>query len=63
LVFVAEFASVLYASDLVICFECMQVAIFNGPNKTASFLVTNSAQPTFDAVLKSANIPRAHPAE
>jgi hypothetical protein len=47
------------STDFVICFECMQVAIYTGPARTASFLVTGSSQPTFDAVLKSANVPLA----
>ena len=50
-------------TDFLICFECRQVEVFTdsaGSTSTDRFLIDNSAQPTFDAVLKSANaLPRA----
>jgi hypothetical protein len=49
-------------TDFLICFECRQVEVYTGPTRTAHFFIDNSAQPTFDATLKSANIPLAQPA-
>jgi hypothetical protein len=48
-------------TDFLICFECRQVEVFNGHTRTVHFFIDNSAQPTFDATLKSANIPLAPP--
>ena len=42
-------------TDFLICFECRQVEVFNGAASPSWFRIDNSAQPTFDAVLKSAN--------
>jgi hypothetical protein len=43
-------------ADFVICFECAQVEVF-GENY-GRFLISNSAQPLFDSVLRSSGIPR-----
>ena len=42
--------------DLVICFSCMQVAIYSN-NKKSGTVISRSPQATFDAVLKEANVP------
>lgn len=42
-------------TDFLICFECRQVEVFSGSDAPTRFLIDNTAQPTFDAVLKSAN--------
>jgi hypothetical protein len=46
-------------TDFVICFECRQVQVWRGNQKIASFLVSESPQPAFDDVLKSAGVPLA----
>jgi hypothetical protein len=43
--------------DFVICFECYSVAAHVGDKREAGFLITESPQPTFDAVLKEAKVP------
>jgi hypothetical protein len=43
-------------ADFVICFECYQVKAFAGDQKS-DFLITNSPQSAFDAVLKEAKVP------
>lgn len=45
--------------DLVICFKCFQVQVFGGTQGKGEFLITRSAQPAFDEVLRAAGIPRA----
>lgn len=42
--------------DLVICFSCLQVAIYSN-TKQSGTLVSKSPQPTFDSVLKGAGVP------
>jgi len=44
-------------ADFVICFECNQVRVFGEVQRT--FLITSSAQPLFDSVLRSNGVPRA----
>jgi hypothetical protein len=51
------------ATDFVICFECLQVEVYSGETARRGFLVTNSPQPAFDAVLKEAKLPLAEPAK
>ena len=46
-------------TDLLICFECRQVQVWRGGQKIAYFLVSESPQPVFDEVLKSAGVPLA----
>lgn len=46
-------------TDLVMCFECRQVQVWRGGQEIASFLVSDSPQPVFDEVLKSAGVPLA----
>lgn len=43
--------------DLVICFECYQVAEYIGDKRAPGCLITASPQPTFDGVLKDAKVP------
>ena len=50
-------------TDLVICFECLSANVYQGGQKTGSFLTTESPQPTFDRVLRAANVPLAADAE
>ena len=38
--------------DLVICFECLQVEVFEGEQRAASFLTSDSPQSVFDEVLR-----------
>jgi hypothetical protein len=47
------------STDFVICFECRQVQVWRGGRKIAFFLVSDSPQPVFDDVLKSAGVPLA----
>jgi hypothetical protein len=42
-------------TDFLICFECRQAQVFTGSTVTDRFFINNTAQPTFNAVLKSAN--------
>ena len=46
-------------TDFVVCFECRQVQVWRGNQKVAFFLVSDSPQPVFDNVLKSAGVPLA----
>ena len=43
--------------DLVICFECYQVAAYVGDTRVPGCLITRSPQPTFGGVLKDAKVP------
>jgi hypothetical protein len=43
-------------ADFVICFECNQVQVFGEVQGT--FLITSSAQPLFDSVLRSSGVHR-----
>ena len=43
--------------DFVICFECMQVAVYENDKRIEGFLVTGSPQPIFDDVLTKAGVP------
>ena|ERR1700722_1663745 len=45
--------------DLVICFQCMQVYVYDDPKsdkKTKTFLTTGSPEEAFDKVLKDAGV-------
>jgi hypothetical protein len=44
-------------ADFVICFECLQVHAYLGDKDEKGFLITQSPQPAFDAVLKAAKVP------
>jgi hypothetical protein len=44
-------------ADFVICFECNQVQVFGEVQGT--FMITNSAQPPFDNILRSGGVPWA----
>jgi hypothetical protein len=46
-------------TDLLICFECRQVQVWRGGQEIAYFLVSDSPQPVFNEVLKSAGVPLA----
>ena len=43
--------------EFVICFECHQVQWYIDGNETKGFLISKSPQPTFDKILKAANVP------
>jgi hypothetical protein len=45
--------------DLVICFECLQVQVFEPEQQVKGFLVSDSPQPVFDHVLRAAGVPLA----
>ena len=46
--------------DLVICFECLQIYLYNGSSDSVKeFLVTDLPQSVFDKVLKDAGISKA----
>lgn len=45
------------ATDLVICFECLQVKVFVADKAEKGFLVSRSPQEAFDTVLKNASVP------
>jgi hypothetical protein len=45
--------------DLVICFRCLQVAIFEQGKEQQTVLTTSFPEPTFDAVLTKAKVPLA----
>ena len=45
--------------DFLICFECLQIEIFNGTNLESGVLVSSSPQALFDKLLRDANIPLA----
>jgi len=51
------------AVDLVICFECLQVEVYDGADKAKGFLVTADPQPAFDRVLTAAGVPLARKPE
>ena len=42
--------------DLVICFECLQVQVFEGDKDAGEFLITDTPQPAFDKVLRDAGV-------
>lgn len=43
--------------DLVICFQCLQVLVYEKDKKREAFLTTHGPQPAFDAMLTKADIP------
>jgi len=43
--------------DLVICFECMSVAVYEQGKRHEGFLVTRTPQKVFDAVMTAAKVP------
>jgi hypothetical protein len=45
--------------DLVICFECLQVEVFENGQAAKGFLISDSPQPVFDDALRVAGIPLA----
>jgi hypothetical protein len=45
--------------DLVICFECFQVQVYEGTDKAKGFLITADPQPAFDRALTAAGVPLA----
>ena len=45
--------------DLVICFECVQVYVYEGKDKTGNFLISASPEATFDDVLRAGGVPLA----
>jgi hypothetical protein len=47
------------AVDFVICFECLQVQVFEGNRSLKGFLISDSPQPPFDKVLRDAGVPLA----
>ena len=49
--------------DLVICFECLQVQVFEAGQPAEGFLVSESPQPAFDHVLRAAGVPLAEKPE
>lgn len=49
--------------DLVICFECLSVQVFEDGKAKPGFLTTGGPQPTFDAVLKAAGVKLPKPAK
>jgi hypothetical protein len=48
--------------DFVICFECLQVVVYEGDAELGYFLVSESPQPVFNEVLTAAGIELAPPA-
>ena len=50
-------------TEIVICFECMSAQVYVNGKRQSHFLLTNSPQPTFDAVLKEAGVPLATQAD
>ena len=44
--------------DLVICFECLQVEVYEGEKDAGRFLITDAPQAAFDKVLRDAGVPR-----
>ena len=46
-------------NDLVICFQCLQVLTIETDEKLRKSLITNSAQPVFNKVLRDEKIPFA----
>ena len=47
------------ASELVICFECRQIKLWQNGRQVAWFTTSASPQAAFDAVLKAAGVPLA----
>ena len=45
--------------DLVICFECSQVKVWQGDRPAGMFIVSQSPQPAFDQALRDAGLPLA----
>ena len=45
--------------DLVICFECLQVEVFENGQPAKGFLVSDSPQSVFEDALRAANVPLA----
>ncbi len=45
--------------DLVICFECSQVQVWQGDSLVTSFIVGQSPEPVFDQALRDAGLPLA----
>jgi len=43
--------------DLVICFECMSLQVYEGDKRLPGVLTTADAQPLFNKLLATANIP------
>lgn len=43
--------------DLIICFECSWIYIYEGKKQIAVVTVADKVQPTFDKVLKDAKVP------
>lgn len=43
--------------DLVICFECLQVRVFDGDKDGGKFLITDTPQAAYDKVLRDAGVP------
>jgi hypothetical protein len=50
-------------TDYVICFQCIQVEVFDGANLKATFLVSKEPRALFDEVLRGGGIPLAAGAE
>lgn len=48
-------------TDIVICFECAQVQVWNGSQRIADWDTGASPQPVFDNVLREANVPLPEP--
>ena len=48
------------AHDLIICFECLQVDVFEHEQWIRGFLTSPSPQPVFDDVLRAARVPLAN---
>ena len=48
-----------HTTDLVICFECRQVKVYEDDQPVSGFLVSASPQVAFDAVLKASGVPLA----
>ena len=43
--------------EFVICFQCLQVQWYIDGKKAKGFLISDSPQPTFDQILKDADVP------
>lgn len=48
-------------TELVICFECKQVRVYQNGRRVSSFLTSPSPQRVFDEVLRAARVPLADP--
>ncbi|APR81891.1 Hypothetical protein A7982_07240 [Minicystis rosea] len=42
--------------DFVICFQCLQVQVFEGDERTTGFLITDAPRALFDDVLRDAHV-------